>query len=187
METSWKSSENAGRLSLVHDNRWLAIIGVPIMMVGLTIAIGLWFIDSVRDSDNWPILATGSLIGVGFFVMGLALCFKYEEVIGNRDDGTLTQNKGLPPFRRSKTWTLTDIQEVVCLDAQLGRGSSGSLHRHLYLMGPDVSVLLASDLEAAPIRYEAERWANFLNLPIRDKMDETLENKFRERSNSLNK
>jgi hypothetical protein len=188
METSWTCSEEKGRLKIAHDNRWLAIIGVPIALVGVAIAVGPWFLEGVSILDAWPILAVGSLIGSGFILMGLALSFKYDEVIADRDQDMLIQNTGLPPFRRSKTWPLKAIEEVVCLNEQMGRasGSGASFHCRLRLLGPKVSVLLASDLEAAPIRFEAERWAYYLNLPIKDKLGEDLKAKLHERARKLN-
>jgi hypothetical protein len=182
METSWTTLEDEERIAIVHDNRWLAIIGVPLVVAGLVVAIGPWFIDDARNSGAWPILAVGSLIGTGIMVAGLSLCFKYDEVIANRGAGIVIRHAGLPPFRRSKTWQLTDFDEILCVDETMTSASGGgaSLHHRVRLIGPGVSVLLASCLEPEPIRTEAQRWGTFLGLPLRDTIGADLRTKLRD-------
>jgi hypothetical protein len=181
-ETSWTTLEDGGRRAVVHDHRWLAIVGVPLAVFGLVVAAGPWFIEEARNSGAWPILAVGSLIGAGIIVAGLALCFKYEEVAADRGTGVVIRHMGLPPFRRSKTWPLTDFTEVVCLDEKMagGPGQASSLHHRVRLLGPNASVLVASWLEPEPIRAEARAWARFLDLPLRDTIGFDLETQLRD-------
>ena len=172
METSWETLEADQRITIVHYNRWLAILGVPLAVFGLAIAVEPWLIGEARSSDAWPILAVGSLIGAGIVVAGLALCFKYDEVAADRGVGVVIRHTGLDPFRRTREWPLTAIEEVVCLDEKIGSasGRGSSLHHRTRLVGSGVSALLASCLEPEPIRMEAQRWSRFLNLPLRDTM-----------------
>ena len=167
---------------MIHDNRWMAIIGIPLGIIGVVIAIGPWFLDGVNNSDAWPILAGGSLIGLGFIVAGLFLCFKYEEFIADQNSGMLTRNYGLEPFRRTTEWRLSEFAEVACVDITMSRssGPGASLHHRLKLIGSSSSVTLASDLETKPILAEAERWAEFLELPLQNRMGQSKETRLKE-------
>ncbi|MGI9244583.1 MAG: hypothetical protein ACR2RV_27525 [Verrucomicrobiales bacterium] len=182
METSWECLEGADRITIVHDNRWLAIIGVPMALFGLLLGVGLWFIEDARTSGAWPILVVGSLIGMGIAVFGLALCFKYDEISADRRAGELIRHTGLSPFRRTRTWPLSDVEEVVCLDERMAgsSGRSSSLHHRLRLVGPGISVLVASALEPEPVEYEALRWSEFLDLPLRDTIGADLTSQLRD-------
>jgi len=173
METPWKTSETNHQLTIVHDNRWLAIFGIPISLFGLLVAIGPWFIDSARESGAWPILAGGSLIGTGIFVAGLSLCFKYESVTANTSTGEVVRHKGLAPFRRTAVWPIEEFQQIACRKVQMAGGaqSHSSIHYQVRLKGDEASTLLASCLDSEPIQAEARRWATFLNLPISDSMN----------------
>lgn len=170
IETSWATLEEGGRITIVHDNRWLAIIGIPLGLMGLLVAAGPWFIEDARNSGAWPILAVGSLIGIGILVAGLSLCLKYDEIVADRGRGVVTRHAGLHPFRRSKSWPLADIEEVVCVDEKMAGTSTrgSSLHHRVRLVGPGASVLVTSCLELEPVQVEARRWADFLDLPLRD-------------------
>lgn len=170
-------------MTIVHDNRWLAIIGVPLAVVGLAIAIGPWFIEEARASGAWLILAVGSLIGAGFIVFGLALCFKYDGVSADRAAGEVVRHAGLQPFRRSKTWPLSDFEEVLCHDLRMAASSargSSSIQYQVRLEGADASVVLASCFEPELVPYEALRWAEFLDLPVRDAIGPDLASELRE-------
>jgi hypothetical protein len=182
METSWTTTEDGERILIVHDDRWLAIIGIPMMLFGLAVAIGPWFIDEARHSGAWPILAVGSLIGAGLIVAGLSLCFKYEEIAADRGTGVIVRHIGLDPFRRTKTRPLSDFTEVACLDERTPSSSrrAPSLVHRVRLIGPDASEIVTSSVEAEPIRVEAQRWANFLELPLRDTLGSDPETQLRD-------
>ncbi|MDC0325485.1 hypothetical protein OAM01_01890 [bacterium] len=179
MDTSWSTHEDQNCLSIVHDNRWLAIIGLPLALVGLAVATGPWFIDDARNSGAWPILAVGSVIGFGIIVAGVSLCFKYERIDTDRATNLLERHKGMPPFRRSMTWPLKNFTEVKVvvekMDSASGHGSS--LHQRFRLVGPNASILIASCLEPEPIQTEAQRWAKFLDLRLDDGTDVDCQNK----------
>jgi hypothetical protein len=169
MEPSWTTLEDGERIATVHDNRWLAIIGVPLTVLGLAVAIGPWFIAEARHFGAWPILAAGSLIGVGIIMAGLSLCFKYDEITADRGTGLVIRHTGLRPFRRSKIWPLTKFSEVVCLEERMvTRELGSSRHHRVRLMGAGASVLIASSLDPDQIRAEAQRWAKILDLTFRD-------------------
>lgn len=181
IETSWTTNEGDTRLAVVHDNRWLAIVGVPLATFGLAVAAVPWLIESARNSGAWPILAVGSLIGTGIVVMGMALCFHYVEIVADRRSGSVTRRDGLPPFQRAKSWPLGGIDEVVCVNETMaGGGARGSsTHYRLRLVGPSASVLVASALEPEPVRQEAARWARFLNRPLVDQTGSSRQERLR--------
>lgn len=182
METSWTIRETDERLTIIHDNRWLAIVGVPMMLVGLVIAVGPWLIEEARTSGAWPILAVGSLLGLGFVVFGLALCFKYEEIEADRSSGLVFRRAGLPPFRRTRSWSWADLTEVAAVtESQVRTHHPGSsLHYRLRLIGPKCSLLVASSFDREPIEAEAPRWARFLDKPLRKAMQEDPQERLRE-------
>ena len=182
MEASWETRETEERLTIVHDNRWLAIVGVPRMLVGLMIAGGPWLIEEARHSDAWPILVVGSLLGSGFVVAGLALCFKYEEIEADRSSATVARRVGLPPFRRTRTWAWDELTEVAAVTENQARSNhpGSTLHYRVRLIGPKCSVLVASALEREPIEAEAPRWARFLDKPLRGAMHEDPKKRLRE-------
>jgi len=175
METSWITDQTKDQLKVIHDNRWLAIIGIPLSLFGLVVGIGPWLIASARQSDAWPILAVGSLIGSGLVVAGLALCFKFESLLADKQTNALIQRKGLPPFQRTRQWSLNDLSEVTCLAEHMASssGHSSSQHFRLRLDGPGSTILVASSLEQEPILFEARRWADFLGLPLTNKLPPT--------------
>ena len=170
MDTSWVTQEDSQSLTIVHDNRWLAIIGIPLALVGSAVGIGPWLIDEARNSDAWPILAVGSLIGLAIFVMGLALCFNYESVKADRLSKTLERKKGKPPFQRCTQWTLdpfTELKiELIKMTSSSGNGSS--LQYRLLLVSSQTSVSIASCPDHEPIQLEAQRWAKYLGLQLND-------------------
>lgn len=161
--------EEGDRIALVHDNRWLAILGIPLVLFGLAVAIVPWLIDDAGNSGAWPILAVGSLIGAGIITAGLALCFHHVEFIADRSAGTVTRRTGLRPFQRTKTWPLSTVTEVSCVVETMtrsGLAGGSSTHHRMRLTGPNVSVLVASALEPEPIEHEALRWSEFLGKPL---------------------
>lgn len=174
MEPSWETHETDESLIIIHDNRWLAIIGIPMILVGLLIAIGPWMIEEARNSGAWPILAGGSVIGLGFIVAGLSLCFKYDEIEANRSLKTVFRRAGLPPFRRTRSWPWDEISEVevVCETHPRSSHSGSSLNFSLRLKGPKCSLLVASTLDRKPIESEGPRWADFLGKPFRNTIQE---------------
>jgi len=176
MNTPWTTIEDEKRIAIVHDNRWLAIIGVPLTMAGLVVAVVPWLIEQARNSGAWPILAVGSLVGAGIIVAGLSLCFNYVEIVGDRQSGLVTRRAGLRPFQRSRSWPVTAFSEIVCVVEMIGRasGPGSTRHHRVRLVGPGASLLLASSLEAVPIRAEAQRWANFLGIPLKHNMETKL-------------
>ena len=172
--TSWDIDQSLNRLSIVHDNRWLAIVGIPLSLFGLLVACGPWFIESARNSDDWPILAGGSVIGCGIVVAGLSLCLKFEKFIADRETNTMTRLIGLKPFQRRKQWPLDSFEVVDCSIFNMGSfGSSSSQQYRIQLVGPRNSVLLASCLDKESILLEAIRWSEFLDLPIDNSISET--------------
>ena len=112
-ENSWTTIEGDGRLAVVHDNRLLAIIGIPLALGGLAVATVPWLVVEARNSSAWPILAVGSLIGAGIVTMGMALCFHYVEIVADRRSGSVTRRAGLPPFQRTKSWPLSAIRNKI--------------------------------------------------------------------------
>lgn len=184
---SWKIQEGSGRLALIHDNRWLAILGIPLAAFGLAVAVVPWLIDEARDSGAWPILAGGGLIGCGIFFMGMTLCFHYVEVLADRKTSLVTRRAGLPPFQRVKSWPLGEISEVECVNVQMvgGRAGGSSTHYQIQLVGPSVSIQLASSLDPEPIREEALRWARFLDKPFADRIKSSPEERLRNRLDSM--
>ena len=168
MDTNWVTHENDQSLTIVHDNRWLAIIGIPLALIGLGVGIGPWFIDEARNSEAWPILAVGSLIGFGIIVAGLSLCFNYESIKADRISGFVEKRKGKSPFQRTRKWPLNKLTDVKIVIEQMGSasGHGTSLHHRFRLVGPNTSILVASCLDSEPIQAEAKRWAKHLNLPL---------------------
>ena len=79
----WNVLETENRLELCHDHRWLAIVGIPMILIGTTAAIGLWFIPGVSYGDGWPIMSAGSLMGTGLVVLGLHLSLNREYFVVN--------------------------------------------------------------------------------------------------------
>ena len=158
---------------IVHDNRWLAIIGIPLAIAGSLVAVGPWLIDDARNSDAWPILVVGSLIGSGILVAGLSLCFKYGEIEADRSMNKITRRAGTLPFRRTRSWSLEDISEIACVIEKMARtsGTGSSIHYCIRLIGPNTSVLIASSLEREPIEAEAARWATSLDKPLGNTMN----------------
>lgn len=170
MDTSWETIEGDQSITVIHDNRWLAIVGIPLSLVGTAIGIGPWFIDEARNSEAWPILVVGSLIGLGFFVMGLALCFSFESVKADRLNTSLERKKGKPPFQRSTKWSLDLFKELKIDLVRMTSASrhSSSLQYRLQLAASDTSVLIASCPDYKPIQTEAQRWAKYLDLRLND-------------------
>ncbi|WP_425400988.1 hypothetical protein [Aeoliella sp.] len=167
MDTSWETREDGDELTIIHDNRWLAIVGVPLAMFGLAVAIGPWLLEEVRKPDNYLILGGGSVVGAGLLTAGLSLCFLYMQVVANRRTGQCTRHVGIPPFRRTTNWSLDQFDKVICVNETLrSLSATSSTHFRVRLVGPSDSVLIASSLESEPIRMEAERWSDFLRIPL---------------------
>ena len=167
-ELPWTVRQTPESLVLIHDNRWLAIFGIPMSLVGMLIACGPWFIESARNSDDWMILAGGSVIGLGFIVFGLALCFHYAETTVDLSSETVRHSKGLKPFQRVRTWPIQSFDHIRCGTIQLGRFSNTTTHYTVSLKGPKSSFLFASSLDKEAILLEALRWSEFLKLPVDD-------------------
>ena len=172
VETSWQVRQTEHSLTLIHDNRWLAIVGVPLMLFGILLGIGPWWIDSINPAEDWPILVGGSVIALGFVVAGLSLCFHYTEISADLHTAQIVQHKGLAPFRRTSTWPINSFEAVACVEERMGSTSfSSSLHYRIRLVGPNNSVLVASCLESDPILQEVHRWSEFLTLPVDDQLN----------------
>lgn len=171
MDTSWETIEGNQSITVIHDNRWLAIVGIPLSLVGTAIAFGPWFIDEARNSGAWPILTVGSLIGLGFFVMGLALCFSFESVKADRHNKSLERKKGKPPFQRRTKWPLEIFSalEIDLVKMTSASGNDSSLQYRMLITASDKSVLIASCPDYKPIQMEAQRWAKYLDLRVNDK------------------
>lgn len=165
LELPWIIEQTSQQLRLTHDHRWLKIIGLPMVLLGLTGATGIWLIPGIPLQDAWPMLAVGSLIGCGFAMMGLHLSFNLLVFTADRQAGTLVRREGFGPFIRIRTLQLDEIKSVALL-----RGpSGGSIPNYIFeIRWENRRLRIVSIADKALVEQEAIRWAAFLNVDLQD-------------------
>ena len=166
-EQPWLVTESNRSLEICHDHRWLGIIGVPLACIGLVAATGLWFVPDVDYSEDWPIIAVGSLIGFGFVLMGLHLTFNREFFIADKNQGALIHRTGFGHFSRTRRYPLNEVKEVLC--EPFATASKGTQRYAVTIVGESYRVPIAASLELDPIMMEAMRWSDFLQKPLVDR------------------
>ncbi|MDA8697943.1 hypothetical protein N9M41_05645, partial [Rhodopirellula sp.] len=113
----------------------------------------------------WPILAGGSVIALGFVVMGLHITFNREEFIADRLKEELLHIRGFQPFQRVRRYPLSQVQRVQCV---LSKRSTTMEEYELNLGGRDFKKTIAFSVEKDIVLWEGLRWSSFLDLPFDD-------------------
>lgn len=108
----WLVEESPEKLQLIHDYRWLRVIGFPLAAIGLIGSVGIWFLPGIPYQDAWPMLAVGSLIGSAFALMGMHLSFNLLTFTADRHLGTLTRREGFGPFIRIRNVSLERVLKL---------------------------------------------------------------------------
>ena len=159
-----KDSPHAERLVLKHDHRWLAVIGVPLMLMGVFVMFAIWFLPGVDYQNAWPLILAGQFVPLGLVVLGLHLSFNVDETEADPKTQMITRRRGVSPFQRIRTIHFDSVHAVVVEDV-VGVSSSGPQFA-LALQGPELFLRLwiSTDLDA--IETEACRWAEFLRVDL---------------------
>ena len=161
----WSVTETPGFLSLKHQHLWLGVFGIPFALISASLGVAIWFIPGVSAAREWPILAGGSVIALGFVVMGLHITFNREEFVADRLKEELLHIRGFQPFQRVRRYPLSQVQRVQCV---LSKRSTTMEEYELNLSGRDFKKTIAFSVEKDIVLWEGLRWSSFLDLPFDD-------------------
>lgn len=167
-ESPWLVYQTPTRLQLIHDHRWLKVIGIPIICIGILMAAGIWLIPGIDNSDAWPILAGGTFIGLGFCLLGLHLSLNLVSFTADHETGLFTHREGFSIFTRIRTVRLNEIKGIRCRRAT-EPGFAG--YFILEIESSKRTIRLAQHIEEEPIRLEGIRWSDFLSVELIDGID----------------
>ena len=163
----WVIEEEPDRLVLRHEHLWLGFFGIPFSVLSAFFGIGIWFIPGVPVMREWPIFVGGSVIALGFVVMGLHLTFNREEFIADRRSGKFEHISGFGPFTRRRLSELAAIERVICREAK--RRSSFQEYE-MVLQEQGRQRIVAVFVEKDVVLWEGLRWSTFLLLPFDDEI-----------------
>lgn len=161
----WVIEEEADRLVLRHEHLWLGVFGIPFAILSACFGIGIWFIPGVAVFREWPIFAGGSVIALGFVVMGLHLTFNREEFIADRRSGRFEHVSGFGPFTKRRLIDLAEIERVICRES---RRRSSFQEYEMVLQEKSRQRIVAVFVEKDVVLWEGLRWSTFLGLPLED-------------------
>ena len=164
----WIVHQTKDSLELCHDHRWLRIVGIPLIAIGIIAAVAIWFIPHDNWDDAWPMLAVGSLFGLAIAIAGLHLSLNRVGFIAQLPDDRLLHYEGFGPLLRKREFRLSQVQHVRATQI-VDAGSPGPRYA-LILIFPNQQLRLAIFVERDPILIEALRWSEFLNKPLDDQL-----------------
>lgn len=159
-----EESPQTGRLVLRHDHRWLAIVGVPLSLIGVCVMVGIWFLPGVAYQEAWPVILAGQFVPLGLVVMGLHLSFNVDETEADQKKRLISRRRGMRPFQRVRTIHFESVTAVVVEDV-VGVSRSGRQFA-LALQGPELFLRLWISTDLNAIETEACRWAEFLRVAL---------------------